>query len=297
MILGRCCRSPFKQALSATSLRSAAFHTTPPRQLSSILEATHTLITTVHEVSHTPWYLTIPLTTILLRTATTLPIAVRVRQRTQKMMTLKPIIMSWRETLRRTELLKDQGRSTPEVLEKRVSRQFLMKMWRIYSRNGCNPLITFLLPLVHMPLFIVTSLTLRGMAGWPTWGGGPEILEPSLVTEGALWFPDLTVVDPTMALPVALGIMSLANIEITAALYGGSENQSRFKRILTNAARMASFAMMWIATQMPTTLVLYWITSTFFSTIQNFAFHYYLPIERSKPLPTASPTTVATALR
>ncbi len=36
----------------------------------------------------------------------------------------------------------------------------------------------------------------------------------SLATEGALWFPDLTLADPTLALPLLLGAANLLNIEV-----------------------------------------------------------------------------------
>lgn len=45
-----------------------------------------------------------------------------------------------------------------------------------------------------MPLFISFYLALRGMANLP--------LE-SMKTGGTAWFPDLTVADPTMILPLA----------------------------------------------------------------------------------------------
>ena len=41
---------------------------------------------------------------------------------------------------------------------------------------------------------------------------------PKIAHEGALWFPDLTVADPTLILPFAVGIINLSNIEVSKLL-------------------------------------------------------------------------------
>ena len=38
---------------------------------------------------------------------------------------------------------------------------------------------------------------------------------PEIANEGALWFPDLTVADPTLIIPFAVGIFNLSNIEVS----------------------------------------------------------------------------------
>ena len=38
---------------------------------------------------------------------------------------------------------------------------------------------------------------------------------PEIANEGALWFSDLTVADPTMIMPFAVGIFNLTNIEVS----------------------------------------------------------------------------------
>ena len=42
------------------------------------------------------------------------------------------------------------------------------------------------------------------------------MLCPDLKTEGALWFPDLTMPDGTWILPILLGVTNLLNIEVCA---------------------------------------------------------------------------------
>ena len=46
--------------------------------------------------------------------------------------------------------------------------------------------------------------------------GGEKILPcPEMTTEGALWFSNLTIADPTFILPIAVGIFNLLNIEVS----------------------------------------------------------------------------------
>ena len=46
--------------------------------------------------------------------------------------------------------------------------------------------------------------------------GGEKILPcPEMATEGALWFSNLTIADPTLILPFAVGIFNLLNIEVS----------------------------------------------------------------------------------
>lgn len=46
--------------------------------------------------------------------------------------------------------------------------------------------------------------------------GGEAILPcPEMANEGALWFSNLTVADPTLIIPFAVGIFNLANIEVS----------------------------------------------------------------------------------
>ena len=43
---------------------------------------------------------------------------------------------------------------------------------------------------------------------------------PEIASEGALWFTDLTVGDPTLIIPFAVGIFNLTNIEVSTGKVG-----------------------------------------------------------------------------
>ena len=88
-------------------------------------------------------------------------------------------------------------------------------MRKIYKRHGASNIRIFLPTIVQIPLFIIVSLALRSMTGWPGWfdiGLGVRI-EPLLHTEGFVPVQDLTRPDATFILPVLVGLINLANIE------------------------------------------------------------------------------------
>ena len=59
--------------------------------------------------------------------------------------------------------------------------------------NNCHPLKTFL-PIMSQAIFFTSMFFgIRGMVGAPV---------QSLTTGGILWFPDLTLADPTFILPI-----------------------------------------------------------------------------------------------
>ncbi len=50
-------------------------------------------------------------------------------------------------------------------------------------------------------------------------------------SEGALWFPNLTLADQTMALPVILGSLYLANVALHANNHSPSQERPRSTKV------------------------------------------------------------------
>lgn len=89
----------------------------------------------------------------------------------------------------------------------------------LYSQEGCHPLKVAMLPWVQLPLWIVISFALRNMTGsYPSAYPPPPHVLQAFHTEGALWFPDLTMPDPCTVLPVLLVVTNLLNIEVRQTL-------------------------------------------------------------------------------
>jgi inner membrane protein COX18 len=105
--------------------------------------------------------------------------------------------------------------------------------------------------------------------------------EPSMVTEGMLWFPDLTVVDPMHILPFMLSATLLLNVY--AAGHGGLPSgeeplwRKRVRRIMLTLA----FAAGPLTLEMPSAILLYWISSGIVGYGHNILLDLWMPLRGS----------------
>lgn len=164
---------------------------------------------------------------------------------------------------------------------------------KLFHEEGVSTFKLYLMPWVQIPLWVILSYALRNMTGFfsdltpPFLPGSPA----SMAGEGVLWFPDLTVVDPYMILPIILAVTNLLNIEVrlvnpplkwqkrvgrllnfdlsapfslfsflcislslscpTQLHSAGRRQVTRRARITTNMLRVLSIAIGYISTQMP----------------------------------------------
>jgi inner membrane protein COX18 len=128
-------------------------------------------------------------------------------------------------------------------------------------------------------------------AGIPDAGLGAEILgvksvgeavvpvEPSLATEGMLWFPDLMAADPLLLLPFMLSGVMFLNIYSgqQRGIPGVAMTQTRIR--IMRALGVVALAAGPLTLQMPTAMLLYWISSGMLAFWQNSLIDRYLPIK------------------
>jgi len=110
--------------------------------------------------------------------------------------------------------------------------------YALARKYRCSPRLTLILPPVtHIPIFITATLVLRDACARATSALSitpsslPSLLEGShasalsstalahlhdLAATPFLWCPSLVLPDPTMALPLAVGLAALLNVEVTA---------------------------------------------------------------------------------
>ncbi|GAA6025553.1 hypothetical protein JCM11491_000053 [Sporobolomyces phaffii] len=174
----------------------------------------------------------IPLLTVVYRTCTTLPVVLWQRRRTHRFATLvlprlrrdqARLALETRDECRRA------GKSYPEY-------QHAKKLaYALATEFKCSPRVTLVLPpVVHIPIFVLATLTLRDactrsvatlavdpssdlLAASSSWLS-PTALEHlhALASTPVLWCPSLVLPDPTMLLPLAVGVASLLNVEVSA---------------------------------------------------------------------------------
>jgi mitochondrial inner membrane protein COX18 len=128
-------------------------------------------------------------------------------------------------------------------------------------------------------------------AGMPEAGFGGELVgeksfveavvpvEPTLATEGMLWFPDMMAADPMLLLPFILSGTMFLNI------YSGqrrgipgvamTKGRVRIMRALGVVALAAGPG----TRKMPTAMLLYWVSSGMLAYGQNLLIDYYMPVK------------------
>lgn len=127
----------------------------------------------------------------------------------------------------------------------------------LFARHNMNPLSGLvLLPLGVTQLFVFGTFffSLRYLS---------EAKVPSMMTGGALWFPDLTLPDPTFGLPILAAATMLISVEAGAMDSPGSGSTMK------NAMRAMSVSFLLMGPYFPSSLFVYFISSNIFTVAQS----------------------------
>lgn len=197
----------------------------------------------VHVQTGMPWWATVVATTFALRTVL-FPVVIYQMKNTAKLSLARP------EIEKLAEQLKLQGSSDPKTVEKYQAK--IQELWKKYD---CHPIKSFGSILIQAPTFIGFFVALRHMAE----------KVPTFAQGGTLWFTDLSIADPTYALPVACSLTFLATVELGVADgMQGQPNQKGMKLFM----RGLSVALIPLTASMPSGVLMYWCSSNAFSLLQ-----------------------------
>lgn len=93
----------------------------------------------------------------------------------------------------------------------------------LFTKHRCHPWLTMAIaPLTQLPLFVGSSMLLSRLSQPPS----------AFDAESFLTLTSLAHADPTAALPIALGLVTLANVESASSLrwFGSAEAKAREER-------------------------------------------------------------------
>ncbi len=168
------------------------------------------LLLATHETLDLNWTLTIIGSTIAFRSLVTLPFAILQRKNSELVKKIEPLLNGWKNTLRK------QVSNDKQVLHKDLeyNRKVGIRMRDIYSGFKCHPRNSIILPFFQIPFFIIATGGVRIVLGSPFLLIGRSEPYGGMISEGMLWFEDLTLPDPTFIGPLILGLMHLINAEI-----------------------------------------------------------------------------------
>ncbi|XP_077466564.1 cytochrome c oxidase assembly protein COX18, mitochondrial [Stigmatopora argus] len=257
--VSRLCASPGKALLPLAAHRRSssvsandgwyaqAAHSAPVRMAEDFL-------TEVQQSGALPWWLAIGATTLGIRTLVTLPLAAYQIRIFAKVEALQPEIAGLAQRLRYEVSARAAERGWTDAQCRFHFRKNLRRLVsELHVRDNCHPFKASLLLWVQLPLWISLSLALRNLSQ------RHSELQASLVTGGALWFPDLTTPDSTWLLPLALGLTNLLIVELFARQ---RTDVTSVQKWVSHAMRGLSLLMIPIAASVPSSMALYWLCSS-----------------------------------
>jgi YidC/Oxa1 family membrane protein insertase len=202
------------------------------------------LLDSLHATTGLPWWGTIAVTTAIMRVCL-FPLSVKFAKNAAKMAEIQPQLA---EIMKKVQYYSKIGATELQQKEQ-------MKVAEIYKAHDCSPLTMMTLPFLQLPFFMSFFIGLRKMA--------VASLE-SMKTGGALWFNDLTVPDPTYALPLIACGLFVMNIQLGGEMGETNAMEKKMRRILTAGA----FCVIPISISFPTAVFMYWIPNTLLVTAQ-----------------------------
>ncbi|NXA55077.1 COX18 protein, partial [Nothocercus julius] len=210
-----------------------------------------------------PWWAAIVCGAATLRTAVTLPLAAHQSRLLAKLENLQPEIKKLAERLRYEVSVRGKQLGWSEKVARFHFKKNLRRIIaELYIRDNCHPFKATLLMWVQIPMWVCVSLALRNCSV----GAMDSEVQEQFSTGGTLWFTDLTAPDSTWILPVSLGLMNLMIVEIFALQ---KLKATRFQKLATNFFRVMSVIMIPVAATVPSSMALYWLSSSFMGLSHN----------------------------
>lgn len=145
------------------------------------------------------------------------------------------------------QALKSKIDSLGTNVSQETQMKYGLQMRALFKKYDCNPLSSFIPPLIQIPVFMGMFFGLRKM---------PDYFANDLSTEGLFWFQDLTRYDPYYMLPVASAATMLASVELNKeSMMASNPKQGE---IMINVFRAMSLIMVPAVSKFSAALNLYW---------------------------------------
>ncbi|XP_078065304.1 cytochrome c oxidase assembly protein COX18, mitochondrial isoform X2 [Mustelus asterias] len=255
----------------ASCLSAPAVSTAHPGWYESFADSvpvhlTQDLLTSVQQATGLPWWVSITCTTMTLRATVTLPLAIYQMYIIAKVENLQPEIAELAKRLRHeVSVCAKQVGWSEKVARFHFRKNLKRIVSELYVRDNCHPFKASLLIWVQLPLWIFISIALRNLSLAASDAAAAPAVQ-DLTMGGVLWFPDLTLPDSTWILPISLGLVNLLIVEIFALR---RVELSKFQKYVTYVIRGISVLMVPIAATVPSSMALYWLTSSCVGLGQN----------------------------
>ncbi|XP_043228720.1 cytochrome c oxidase assembly protein COX18, mitochondrial-like [Amphibalanus amphitrite] len=228
-------------------------------------------IVSLHDVSGLPWWATVLVTTVAARGLVTLPLGLYQSYILAKFENLRPEMDAVVVEIKKEMSVAVRKYQWDQKRAKRVFNKAVKKqMSELIAQHNCHPLKAGLVLWFQFPFWIGLSMALRNLS-WalPARDAAAQLVRLQLAVGGVLWFPNLAMPDPTLALPVLFAVCNLCAIEV--GVLSRVQRGTRLQRWMTNLARGVTVIVVPVAAQLPSAVVFYWTISSFCGLLSNLA--------------------------
>lgn len=177
------------------------------------------------------------------------------------------------------EKLKDEMNAMP-TKDPNTVKEFQTKYKALMKKHNVNPFLGVITPMTQIPVFLGFFWGLQNISKY----------FPEYSTEGALWFQDLSLADPTLALPVISSALMVASVEL-----GGDALPEEYKEQVTFGMRALAVAMVPITMNFSSGIFVYWVSSNLFTVCQTAALRVTaikralkIPVTETRRIPAVS---------
>ncbi|CAI0441151.1 unnamed protein product [Linum tenue] len=201
----------------------------------------------VHTFTGCNWFLSIVLTTLILKTAT-LPFLIIHLKSNIKLFLLRPQLEQIEKVIR------------DESAEPEAIHEGQKTIEKLYEEHGITPFTTWKWYFIQGPVSVCFFLAIQNMAE----------KVPSFKNGGAYWFTDLTTPDSMYLLPFLIGLGYLTSVEVWRHLSEGLEGNP-IPGTSKTISRVLAVGLGPISASCPTAICGYWLTYSSFSVLCGLA--------------------------
>ena len=306
--VGRVINSPFtgigsSKIRSSFQFRPRNYNSTAQQVLDTVLYLPHELFHTVHHSLGFSWAATLPICALLVRACVYFPLfGIPSQKLSQRSIEALPLKQGWTYASQisvKKGLRPDEPRNVKEL--RRLANRLAKRRHLVLNKDLNLGLRRSLRPLLQFPIFYVLAETIRRMAGARSsllglvvqqlsvgtkGSGGIEstvepgasydaYLEPSMASEGMLWFQNLTVADPTHNLSFIISATTFGHLWWTTRNAASLQSKAIRVVLLSAAVLIAPLTL-----SLPSGVLLFWLSSTIGAILQGIALHRLYPLPK-----------------
>lgn len=214
----------------------------------------------LHITCDLPWWAAIAVCTIIVRALLT-PLVIIAQRNAAVMNNVMP-------EMQKLQAKMTEARQMGNAMEAARSSQEISMLMR---EKNFNPFKSLVVPCAQIPIFVSFFTGLRQMVNTPV---------ESMQTGGALWFTDLTAVDPYYILPV----ITCATLSLTIELGSDTLKASNQAQLVGYVLRAIPVVIFPFIMNFPAGMVTYWATANVISLVQVSFFNDLCLSYRFRPI-------------